>query len=157
MNICQRFYFMEPFRCCNSSKANSETNTNQFSSVPQSCLTLCYPMDCSTPGLPVHYKLPGFTQTHVHWVNDAIQQSHPLSPPPVFNLSQHWGLFQMSQFFASCGQSIGVSASASVLSMNIQDRFRLGWTGWISLQSRDSQESSPTPQFKSINSLALSK
>ena len=64
--------------------------------------------------------------------------------------------FPMSQLFTSGGQSIGVSASASVLPMNIQDRFPLGWTGWISLQSRDSQESSPTPQFKSINSSALS-
>ena len=66
------------------------------------------------------------------------------------------GSFQMSQFFASGAQSIGVSASTSVLPMNTQDWSPLGWTGWISLQSKDSQESSPTPQFKSINSLALS-
>ena len=65
------------------------------------------------------------------------------------------GSFQMNHFFTSGGQSIGVSASASVLSKNIQDWFPLGWTGWISLQRRDSQESSPTPQFKSINSSAL--
>ena len=67
-----------------------------FSSVAQSCLTLCDPMNCSMPGLPVHHQLPEFTQTHVHWVSDAIQPSHPLlSPsPPVFNLSQHQGLFQ---------------------------------------------------------------
>ena len=60
-----------------------------FSSVAQSCLTLCDPMDCSTPGLPVHHQHPEFTQTHVHWVSDAIQPSHPLpSPsPPTFNLS----------------------------------------------------------------------
>ena len=66
------------------------------------------------------------------------------------------GSFQMSQFFASGGQSIGVSASVSVLPMNFQDWFPLGWTGWISLLSKDSQESSPTPQFKSINSSVLS-
>ena len=66
------------------------------------------------------------------------------------------GSFQMNQFFASGGQSIGVSASASVLPMNIQDWFPLEWTGWIPCSPRDSQESSPTPQFKSINSLALS-
>ena len=68
----------------------------QFSSVSQSCLTLCNPMDCSTLGSPVHHQLPEFAQTHVHQVDDAIQPSHPLlSPsPPVFDLSQHQGLFQ---------------------------------------------------------------
>ena len=68
----------------------------QFSSVAQSCLTLCEPMDCSTPSFPVHHGLPEFTQTHVHWVGDAIQPSHPLSSPfpPAFNLSHHQGLFQ---------------------------------------------------------------
>ena len=68
----------------------------QFSLVTQSCLTLCDPMDCSTPGLPVHHQLLEFTQTHVHWVGDAIQPSHPLlSPSPsAFNLSQQQGLFK---------------------------------------------------------------
>ena len=69
----------------------------QFSSVTQSCLTLCDPMDCSMPGLPVHQQLPEFTQTHIHWVGGAIQPAHPLSspsPPPAPNLSQHQGLFQ---------------------------------------------------------------
>ena len=68
----------------------------QFSSVAQSCLTLCDPMNRSTPGLPVHHQLPEFTQTHVHRVSDAIQPSHPLlSPsPPAPNPSQHEGLFQ---------------------------------------------------------------
>ena len=67
-----------------------------FSSVAQSCLTLCDPMDCSTPGLPVHHQLLELAQTHVHWVGDAIQPSHPLSSPspPTFNLFQHQGLFQ---------------------------------------------------------------
>ena len=66
-----------------------------FSSVTQSCPTLCDPMNGITPGLPVHHQLPEFTQTHVHRVNDAIQQSHPtLSPSPAFNLSQHQDLFQ---------------------------------------------------------------
>ena len=66
----------------------------QFSSVAQSCLTLCDPMNCSMPGLPVHHQLPEFTQSHVHWVSDAIQPSHPLSSPslPALNLSQHQGL-----------------------------------------------------------------
>ena len=95
-------------------------------------------MDCSTPGLPVHHQLLEFTQTHVHWVGDAIQPSHPLlSPSPLaFNLFPASGSFQMSQFFISGGQSIGVSASASVLPMNTQDWSPLGWTGWISLQSK---------------------
>ena len=75
--------------------------------------------------------------THVHWIGDAIQASHPQSSPsPVFNLSQHKGSFPGSQFFSSGSQSIGVSASASVLLMNIQDWFPLGWTGWMSLQSK---------------------
>ena len=67
----------------------------QFSSVAQSCLTLCTPMDGSTPGLPVHHQLPEPTQTHAHGVSDAIQPSHALSSPspPTFNLSQHQGLF----------------------------------------------------------------
>ena len=68
----------------------------QFSSVVQSCPTLCDPMDCSTPSLPVHHQLPESTQTHVHRVGDAIQPSHPLSSPspPALNLSQHQGLFK---------------------------------------------------------------
>ena len=68
---------------------------NQFSSVAQSCLTLCDPMDCSTPGLPVHHQLLEFAQTHVHWVGDATQPSHPLSSPspPAFDHSQHHSLF----------------------------------------------------------------
>ena len=74
----------------------STSDSVQFSSVTQSCLTLCDPMNSSTPGLPVHHQLPEFTQTHVHWVGDAIQPSHPLSSPspPALNLSQHQGLFK---------------------------------------------------------------
>ena len=92
----------------------------QFSSVTRSCPTLCNPMNRSTPGLPVHHQLPESTQTHVHQVSDAIQPSHPLSfssCPQFFPAS---GSFQMSQLFTSGGQSIGVSASTLVLSMNIQ-------------------------------------
>ena len=95
-------------------------------------------MHCSTPGFPVLHRLPEFAQTHVHWVGDAIQPSHPLSSPcpPAFNLSQHQGLFLMSWLFASGGQSIGASASASVLPINIQYWFPLGLTGFISLLSK---------------------
>ena len=113
------------------------TRTLQFSLVTQLCPTLCDPMNCSTPGLPVHHQLLEFTQIYVHRVSDASQPSHPLlSPsPPAPNPSQHQGLFQWVNS-AWGGQSIGVSASASVLPMNTQDWSLLEWTGWISLQSK---------------------
>ena len=108
----------------------------QFSSVAQSCPTLCNPMNHSTPGLPVHHQLPEFTQTHVHWVGDAIQPSHPCRPlllmPSIFPSIR---VFSKGSAFTSAGQSIGVSASTSVLPVNTQD-WSLGWTGWISLQSK---------------------
>ena len=130
----------------------------QCSSVAQSCLTLCDPMDCSTPGLPVHHQLPEFTQTHVHRVGDAIQPSHPLSSPspPAFNLSQHQGLFQ----WVSSSHQV-----AKVLEFQLQyqsfqwtPRTDLLYNGLIGspCSPRDSQQSSPTPQFKSINSSVLS-
>ena len=129
----------------------------QFSSVTQSCPSLCDSMNCCTPGLPVHHQLPEFTQIHVHWIGDAIQTSHPVVPfSSCPQSSPASGSFKMSQLFASDGQSIGVSASISVFSMNIQDQFPLGWTGWISLQSKGLSRVSPTPQFKSINPSALS-
>ena len=113
-------------------------------------------MDCNTPGFPSHHQLPELVQTHVHQVGDAIQPSHPLSSPapPAFNLSQHQGLFQWISSLHQVAKVFGVSASASVLRMNIQDWFPLGWTGPCC--PRDSQESSPTPQFKSINSSVFS-
>ena len=108
--------------------------SDQIRSVAQSCSTLCDPMNRSTPGFPVHHQLP--ESTHVHWVSDAIQPSHPVIP---FSCPQSFpalGSFSMSQFFTSGDQSIGASASASVLPMNIQDWFPLRSTGWISLQSK---------------------
>ena len=128
------------------------------SSVAQSRPTLCNPVDFSMPGLPVHHQLPKFAQTHVHWVSDAIQPSHPLScpSPPAFNLSQHQGLFQ---WVTSCHQV------AKVLEFQLQDqsfqwtpRTDLLWDGLVGspCSPRDSQASSPTPQFKSINSSPLS-
>ena len=97
------------------------------SSVAQLCLTLCNPMNHSTPGLPVHHQLPEFTQTHVHWVGDAIQPSYPLlSPSPLPPSLPASGSFPVSQLFAWGGPSIGVSASASVLPMNTQDWSPLG-------------------------------
>ena len=110
----------------------------QFSSVTQSCLTVCDPMNLSTPGLPVHHQLPEFTHTHVHQVGDAIQPSHPLLSlsPPAPNPSQHQSLFPMSQLFTWGSQSTGVSALASFLSKNTQGWASLEWTDWISLQSK---------------------
>ena len=109
----------------------------QFSSVTKSCLTLCHPMNCSMPGLPVHHQLPEFTQTHVHRVGDAIQPSHPLSSPssPAPNPSQHQGLFQWVNSSHEVAKN-GVSALASFLPKNTQDWSPLEWTGWISLQSK---------------------
>ena len=111
---------------------------NQFISVTQLCPTLCDPMNGSMSGFPVHYQLLEPAQTHVHRVGDAIQPSHPLSSPSSLCLQSFPALqpFQMSQFFTSGGQNIGVSASASVLPMNTQDWSPLGWTGWISLLSK---------------------
>ena len=107
----------------------------QFSSVAQSCLTLCDPMNRSMPGLPVHHQLPEFTQTHVHQVGDAVQLSYPLlSPsPPAINLSKHHCLFKWVSSSHQVAKVL-VSASTSVFPMNTQD-WSLGWTGWISLQS----------------------
>ena len=132
----------------------------QFSSVAQSCPTLCDPMDCSTPGLPVHHQLPELVAVYSDsfplswWCHSTISSSVvPFSScPKSFPAS---GSFQMSQFFALGGQSIGVSASASVLPMNIQDWSPLGWIGWISLHPRASQESSPAP-VQSFHSLTFS-
>ena len=107
----------------------------KISSVAQSRLTLCHPMDCSTSGFPVLHQLPELAQTHIHWVCGAFQPSHYLSPPspPAFNLSQHKSLLQwVSSSHASGGPSIIASASASVLPVNIQSWFPLGLTGLIS-------------------------
>ena len=109
----------------------------KFSSVLQSYPTLCHPKDCSAPGFPVHHQLPKLAQTHIHWV--SIPSNHlilccPLLLLPLIFPSIRVFACPMSQFFASGGQSIGVSTSASVLPMNIQDWFPLGLTSWISLQ-----------------------
>ena len=107
---------------------------SQFSSVTQSCLTLCHPVDCIMPGLPVHHQLLELAQTHVLRVSDAIQPSHSLSSlsPPAFNLPWHQGLFQ---WVSSSHQVAKVLELQLQLHhpINIQDWFPLGLTGWISL------------------------
>ena len=122
----------------NPQNGKNSSKRRSVSSVTQSCLTLCDPMDCSTPGLPVPHQLPELTQIHVHRVGDAIQPSHPLSslllPPSIFPSIRVFSSELV--LHSSGGQSIGVSASALVLPMNIQDWFSLGLTSWISLQSK---------------------
>ena len=129
----------------------------QFSSVAQSCPTLCDPINRSMPGLPVHHQLMEFTQTHIHWVGDAIQPSHSLSSSsPAPNPSQHQGLFQ----WVNSSHQV-----AKVLEFQLQHQ-SFQWTPRTDLlydglvespcSPRDSQESSPTPQFKCINSPTLS-
>ena len=108
-------------------------------SVVQSCPTLCDPMDCSTPGLPVHHQLPKLAQTHGHWVGDAIQPSHPLSSPspPAFSLSQNQGLLEWVSSSHQVAKVLGLhSASASVLSMNIQGWFffKMDWLDLLAVQ-----------------------
>ena len=131
----------------------------QFSSATQSCLTLCDPVYCITLGFPVHHQLLELTQTHVHQVGDAIESSHPLSSPssPTFNLSQHQGLSK----WVSSSHQVGPKYWEFQL-----QHHSFQWTPRIDIlqdglvgspcSPRDSQESSPTPQFKSINSSALS-
>ena len=127
-------------------------------SVAKLCLTLCDPMAYSMTDFPVLHYLPEFAQTHTHWVGDAIQPSHPQSHPfsSCPQCFPESGSFPMSRLFTSGSQSTGASALASVLPMNIQGWFPFGLTSLVSCCSGDSQESSPTPQFESINSLVLS-
>ena len=111
----------------------------QFYSVAQSCPTLCEPMNHSTPGLPVHHQLLESTRTHVHWVDDAIQASYPLSSPspPALNLSQHQGLFQWVSSSNQVAKLLELQLQHEYSApVNIQDWSPLGWTGWISLQSK---------------------
>ena len=122
-----------------------------------SCVWLSDPKDCCTPHFPVLYHVPELAQSHVHWVGDAIQPSHPLlSPLFLPSMFPSIRVFSKSRLFASGGQSVGASASASVLPKSIHGWFPLGLTGLISLLSWDSQEYSPTPQFQGINSSVLS-
>ena len=132
----------------------------QSISVPQSCLTRCNPRDCSMPGLPVHHQLPEFTQTHAHW----SQWYHPTISSSVVPFSSHLhsfpasGSFPMSQLFTSGSQRIGISASTQSFQWTPRtDLLQDGLVG-SPCSPRDSQDSntSPIPQFKSINSSVLS-
>ena len=122
-----------------------------FSSVTQLCSIPCNPMNCGTPGLSVHHQVLEFTQTHVHWVTNAIQSSHPLLSPslPAFNLSQHQGLSNESVLhirwpkYWSINFRISPSNGYSGLIA-----FRIDWLDLLAVQN--SQEASPTPQFKTL-------
>ena len=130
----------------------------QFSSVAQSCLTLCDPMNRSTPGLPVHHQLPEFTQNHIHQVSDAIQPSHPLLSPslPAPNSSQHQSLFQWVNSSHEVAKILEFQLEHHSFQRNPRaDLLQNGLVG-SPCSPTDSQESSPTPHFKSINSSALS-
>ena len=115
-------------------------------SVAKSCSAPCDPMDCSVLGSPGLHCLPEFAQLHVHWISDAIQPSHPLLPVSLPSIFEAYRSFPVSWLFASGGQSINNSVSASVLPMNSQgfpfphilnsQDPHLGWTGLISLQSK---------------------
>ena len=129
----------------------------QFSSVTQLWLTFCDPMNRSMPGLPVHHQLLEFTQTHIHWVGDAIQPSLPLSSPspPAPNPSQHQGLFQWVNSSHEVAKVLEFQVQHHSFQRNPRDDLLQNGLVGSPCSPRDSQESSPTPQFKSIDSLAL--
>ena len=130
----------------------------QFSSVAQSCPTLWDPMNRSTPGLSVHHHLPEFTQIRVHRVHDAIQSSHPGSSPspPTPNPSQHQSLFQWVNSSHEVSKVLKFQLQHHSFQRNPRaDLLQNGLVGSL-CSPRDSQESSPIPQFKRINSLVLS-
>ena len=133
-------------------------NKTTISSVQfsQSCPTLCDLMDRSMPGLPVHHQLLEVTQTHVHWVSDAIQPSHPLSSTSsAFNLSQHQGLSKCQFFPIRSPKYWSFSFSISP-SSEYSGLIPLGWTGWISLQSKGLSRVFSNKTVQKINSSALS-
>ena len=136
------FILLELFSCC---------------SAAEQCPTLCDLIDCSMPGFPVHHQLLELTQTHVHWVGDAIQPSHPLSSPsPTFNHSQHQGLFQ----WVSSSHQVAKVLELQLQHLSFQWTFKIDFLEdglvWSPCCPRDSQNSSPTPQFKTTSSSVLS-
>ena len=132
--------------------------SDQIRSVAQSCPTLCNPMNRSMPGLPVPHQLPEFTQTHIHRVSNAIQPSHPLSSPspPAPYPSQHQSLFQWVNSLHEVAKVLEFHLQHHWFQRNPRaDLLQNGLVG-SPCSPRDSQESSPTPQFKSINSSVFS-
>ena len=130
---------------------------NQFSSIRLlSRVWLCNPMNCSMLGFPVHLQLPELTKIHVHWINDAIQPSHPLlSPSPTFNLSQQQGLFKWVSSSHQVAKVLEFQLQHPSFQWIFRTDFFQDWLVWSPCSPRYSQESSSIPQFKSINFLAL--
>ena len=141
-------------------KLNRKYPENRFqcSSVTQSCLTLCNPMDCSMPGFLVHHQLLELAKTHVHWIAEAIQPTHRLlSPsPPAFNLSQHQGLFKWVSSLHQVAKVLELQLQHQHFQWIFRTDFFQVWLAGSPCSPRDSQESPPTPQFKSISPSVLS-
>ena len=131
---------------------------SQLSPVSQLCLTLCNPMNCRKPGLLVHHQFLEFTQTHGDWVSDAIQPSHPLLSPssPTSSLSQHQGLFQWVSPSHQVAKVLEFQLQHQSFQWIFRTDFLLDGLVGSPCSPRDSQESSPTPQLKSISSSVLS-
>ena len=131
-------------------------NSVQFSHSDMS--NSLWPHDCSTPGFPIHHQLLELAQTHIHWVGDSIQPTHPLlSPsPPAFNLSQHHCLCQWVSSSHQVTKEMELQLQHQSFQWIFRADFLYDWLVWSPCSPRDSQESPPTPQFKSINSLAFS-
>ena len=167
-----RGFLLLPLSCLPTKKAFIPPTLSSFlpSSLPlpfayflqcccsrtKSCPTFCNPMDCSTPGFPVPHYLLEFAQTHVHWVNDAVKPSNPLLPPfpPAFNLYHHQGLFQWVDYSHQVAKVLELQYQSFQWIFRVD--FLLDSLVWSPCCPRDSQESSPAPQSKSIHSLALS-
>ena len=128
----------------------------QFSSVAQSSPILCDPVECSMPSLPVHHQLLEFTQTHVHWVNDAIQSSHPvlLPSPPAFNLSQDKGFFKRVSYLHQVAKVLEFKLQHQSFQRIFRTDFLYDGLVGSPCCPRDSQESSPTPTWKQGRSSA---
>ena len=123
--------------CVLSDDFSSHHYISPISSVSQPCLTLWNPMNCSKPGPPVHHQLPEITQTHVHWGNDAIKPSHPLSSPsPLLSIFPRIRVFSNESDLCIRWPKYWSFSFNSSPSMKIQDWSPLGWTGWISMQSK---------------------